>query len=86
MTTKLGFDAGLRRVKPAFPVIPGKPAAKKWAPEGARRERDKDSQSVAGTGASLGAFAVRGEVETFTLFFFRHTQTDHDIDQFVGDD
>ena len=54
MTTKPGFDAGLRRVKPAFPVISHKLAAKKWAPEGARRERDKDllpgsNQPKAGT-------------------------------------
>jgi hypothetical protein len=65
MTTKPGFDAGLRRVKAAFPVIPGKLAAKKWAPEGARRERDKDllpgsNQPKAGTGASLGFPAVNG--------------------------
>ncbi|MPN07479.1 hypothetical protein SDC9_154749 [bioreactor metagenome] len=32
----------------------------------------------------VGAFAVRGEVETFTLFVFRHPQTDRDIDQLVG--
>ena len=29
---------------------------------------------------------MRGEVETFTLFVFRHTQTDDDIHQFEGDD
>ena len=34
----------------------------------------------------VSAFAVGGEVKTFTLFFFRHTQTNHNIDQFEGDD
>ena len=99
MTIKPDFDAELQRVKPAFPVIPGKPAAKKWAPEGARRRETKICCLVAisqkpALGPALAflllmvvsAFAVGGEVKTFTLFFFRHTQTNHDINQFEGDD
>src|SRR5574343_1952663 len=32
----------------------------------------------------ISRFAMRGQVEAFALFLIRHTQTDHDIDQFVG--